>query len=179
MDSEIVLSLVRQYPNAVLTTVEQPLSADDYAAQKHKHFSRRALGGAVGIIRDGDGRIVLAKRSGMHAGWALVGGTVEAGEDFAVAFGREVSEEVGITLDCIDLVELERKTFVSPEGESFRFLLAVFSARILEGELPPPTSDAQAEGLTVGLFEPSAIPAEMILGDREKLLRALESVRLA
>jgi ADP-ribose pyrophosphatase YjhB (NUDIX family) len=177
MSEEILKALVRQYPNARLTTANQPLSEADFKAQKHKHFSRQALGGAIGIIRDPDGRIVLAKRSGMHAGWSLPGGTVEEGEDFAVAFHREISEEIGVSLDGVDLIELERKTFISPQGERFDFLLAVFEARMREERLPAPTDDAIAEGLEITLCDPSDIPSEMILSDRQKLAQYLNATQ--
>jgi ADP-ribose pyrophosphatase YjhB (NUDIX family) len=173
MDQEILDGLTRQYPNVRLTGADQPLSEADFQAQKHKHFSRRALGGAIGIISNAKGEIVLVKRSGMHAGWALPGGTVEEGEDFSVAFRREIVEEIGVSLDVPYLTEVERKKFISPQGETFDFLLAVFEARMHEEELPEPTDDAVAEGLEACLFYPAEIPSEMILGDREKLTRYL------
>jgi ADP-ribose pyrophosphatase YjhB (NUDIX family) len=174
MIKDILDMLVRQYPNARLTTAEQPLPQADFEAQKHKHFSRRALGGAIGIIRNARGRIVLAKRSGMHPGWSLPGGTVEEGEDFSLAFQREIQEEIGVSLDAVELIELERKRFISPHGESFDFLLAVFKAGMHEDTLPSPTDDAIAEGLEIALFDPAGIPAEMILGDRQKLTQYLD-----
>ena len=174
MSEEIFQALTRQYPNARLTAADQPVLEADFEAQKHKHFSRRALGGAIGIIHNARGEIVLAKRSGMHAGWSLPGGTVEEGEDFPVAFRREISEEIGVSLDRVDLIELERKKFISPKGETFDFLLAVFEARIREEELPGPTDDALAEGLEIALFYPADIPSEMILGDRQKLTHHLK-----
>ncbi|MGM4912369.1 NUDIX hydrolase [Rhizobium sp. 768_B6_N1_8] len=143
----------------------------DFETQKHKHFSRRALGGAIGIVHNARGQIVLAKRSGMHAGWSLPGGTVEEGEDFSAAFRREISEEIGVSLDLVDLIEVERKKFISPQGETFDFLLTVFEARMREEELPGPMDDAIAEGLEIALFYPADIPSEMILGDRQKLMQ--------
>jgi ADP-ribose pyrophosphatase YjhB (NUDIX family) len=107
----------------------------------------------------------------MHAGWSLPGGTVEEGEDFSAAFRREISEEIGVSLDLVDLIEVERKKFISPQGETFDFLLTVFEARMREEELPGPTDDAIAEGLEIALFYPADIPSEMILGDREKLMQ--------
>ncbi|MBB3594626.1 8-oxo-dGTP pyrophosphatase MutT (NUDIX family) [Rhizobium sp. BK529] len=97
MIDEVFQAFVRQYPDAKLTAADQPLPEADFKAQKHKHFSRRALGGAIGIIHNARGQIVLAKRSGMHAGWSLPGGTVEEGEDFSIAFRREISEEIGVS----------------------------------------------------------------------------------
>ncbi len=174
MSEEIFQTLARQYPSAKLTKAVQPLPEADFEAQKYKHFSRRALGGAIGIIRNARGEIVLAKRSGMHAGWSLPGGTVEEGEDFSVAFRREILEEIGVSLDKLDLIEIERKTFISPHGESFDFALAVFEASMGDEELPAPTDDALAEGLEIALFDPAHIPAEMILGDRQKLEQYLQ-----
>ncbi|NKK58819.1 NUDIX domain-containing protein [Rhizobium leguminosarum bv. viciae] len=165
----IVEKLAQQYPRARHTFVDQPLSEADFQAQKHKHFSRKAQGGAVGIIRNTKGQVVLVERSGMHAGWALPGGTVEAGEDFSAAFCREIAEEVGISLRDLELVEIEQKKFLSPDGVSFDLVLAVFKAKMVEDDLPEQTSDAIAEGLEVALFDLSSVPEEMILGDREKI----------
>ncbi|MBB3463708.1 NUDIX hydrolase [Rhizobium sp. BK377] len=175
MSKEIFQTLIRQYPRARLSTADQPLPEADFEAQKHKHFSRRALGGAIGIIHNARGQIVLAKRSGMHAGWSLPGGTVEEGEDFSAAFRREIMEEIGVSLDLVDLIEVERKRFISPQGETFDFLLTVFTARMREEELPGPTDDAIAKGLEIALFYPAAIPSEMILGDRQKLTHHLKT----
>ena len=174
MNEAILEELARQYPNARLTGADQSLSEADFQAQKHKHFSRRALGGAIGIISNAREEIVLVKRSGMHAGWALPGGTVEEGEDFSVAFRREIAEEIGVSLDALDLIEVERKKFISPQGETFDFLLAVFEARMREKDLPGPTDDAIAEELEVALFYAADIPTEMILNDREKLTQYLK-----
>lgn len=162
---------IRKLPGALLTAVDQPLSAEDYAAQHHKHFTRRAAGGAIGVIRNGKDQVILAKRSGMHPGWSLPGGTVEEGEDFEQAFAREIAEEIGISVDAPELVEIERKRFHSPTAETFDFTLAVFVARMIEDDLPETTAEAIAEGLTVRLFGRDEIPPEMILGDREKLLK--------
>ncbi|MDE1992237.1 MAG: NUDIX domain-containing protein [Rhizobiaceae bacterium] len=170
-NNKILSALADLYPDAKVTVAIQPLSTVDYEAQKYKHFSRRALGGAIGIIRNSSGRIVLVERSGMHAGWALPGGTVEEGEDFEIAFRREITEETGIFLEKTRLVEIEQKTFTSPQGEGFDFILAVFTARMQEDELPGETEDAIAEGLNVALFDPAAVPSQMILGDREKIAR--------
>jgi len=174
MSEEIFQALIRQFPDARLTTADQPLPEADFEAQKHKRFSCRALGGAIGIIHNARGQIILAKRSGMHAGRSLPGGTVEEGEDFSAAFCREIREEIGVSLDQVDLIDVERKKFISPQGETFDFLLAVFEARMREKELPGPTDDAIAEGLEIALFYPDDIPSEMILGDRQKLTQHLK-----
>src|ERR1700754_1104005 len=55
MSTEILQDLIQRYPNARLTATDQPLPAADFQAQKHKHVSRRASGGAVGIIRNARG----------------------------------------------------------------------------------------------------------------------------
>lgn len=161
---DILNALLHRYPHARVTSVVQPLSAADFEAQAHKHVSRQAAGGSIGIIRMTDDRIVLVKRSGMHAGWALPGGTVEHGEDFENAF----AQEIGVSLSDIQLVEIESKQFVSPMGKTLDFVLAVFTAEATGSALPAPTPDARAEGLTVALFQLDDLPAQMILGDRQK-----------
>ncbi len=54
---------------------------------------------AAGVIRSGDGHVLIAKRSlDKHQGglWEFPGGKVEAGETAEAALGRELAEELGI-----------------------------------------------------------------------------------
>lgn len=162
--------LKEQFPKAVVMEVVQDVSESDFDKQKEKHLSRNALGGSIGIISNSDKKVILVKRSGMHAGWALPGGTVEQGEDFLDAFEREVKEEIGVGVYDTDLAVIEIKQFQSPSGKKLEFLLAVFNARIHEIDLPPPTADALTEGLKIMLFELNELPESMILGDKSKVL---------
>ncbi len=55
----------------------------------------------AGIIGDAQGRVLIAKRSARsHQGnkWEFPGGKVVAGETAATALGRELREELGITV---------------------------------------------------------------------------------
>ncbi len=162
-------SLTAKFPGATITEAVQPVSSEDFRLQKEKHLSRNAEGGAIGILETPDNRIVLTKRSGMHAGWSLPGGTVETGEDFQEAYEREIFEEIGVKAQNTRLMLLEKKEFVSPENEKLHFLLAVFVSSISETTLPPKTPDAIAEGLDVEFFKPTDLPEKMILGDKAKV----------
>lgn len=71
----------------------------------HGHGEHRAASVAVTVVDDGDGlaRLVLTRRASAlraHAGqWAIPGGRVDDGEGTVDAALRELSEEVGLTLD--------------------------------------------------------------------------------
>jgi ADP-ribose pyrophosphatase YjhB (NUDIX family) len=161
-------SLLDAYPNTNVTSALQPVSSSDFDAQKHKHLSRSALGGAIGVITTPENRVVLVERNTMHAGWALPGGTVEQNEDFTEAFLREIHEEIGIDLIDVRLREIEIKTFLSPDDESLRFALAVFGAKTEISVLPEATAEAVAEGVNASLFPIDRLPDKIILGDRHK-----------
>ena len=58
-----------------------------------------ALHVAVGVIRDGDGHVLVARRgANQHQGglWEFPGGKVEPGEEVTAALARELDEELGI-----------------------------------------------------------------------------------
>lgn len=61
----------------------------------------RALHVAVGVVEDGHGRVLIARRRPeKHQGglWEFPGGKLEAGESVERALARELKEEVGITV---------------------------------------------------------------------------------
>jgi len=163
-------TLLAKYPNTPLTTIRQELDEETFQIQKQKHESRNAEGGAIGIIWAGTTEIVLVRRLGkLHAGWALIGGTVEQGKLFDDAFLQEAKEEAGVDVRIERLVTLEQKVFVSPSGQELSMDLAVFEATILAGQHITQTHEAAEEGLEVNVFPYDAPPAEMILGDKAKL----------
>jgi len=174
IDHEIIARLTEAFPDALVCECVQPLTQIEFDKQKEKHFARAALGGAAGIIVTPDNKIVLAKRTALHAGWSLPGGTVEAGEDFLETFRREIVEEIGVEALEPKLVCIERKRFISPTNNSFDFLFTVFHTRIKEKTLPPLTDGAKEEGLEIALFAQDSLPEQMIMGDKEKLQKFLK-----
>ncbi|MGI9027727.1 MAG: NUDIX hydrolase [Candidatus Saccharimonadales bacterium] len=161
--------LLKKYPNVKVVEVSQELDQDTFNAQKIKHEQRQAEGGAIGTVWLEDGTIVLTKRSGLHAGWALIGGTVENGEAFDDAFLREVKEEIGIKATIGRIVMLERKIFTSPNAEQLPMNVAVIEAHAEKGEQITKTKDAEIEGLEAKAFAINSLPSEMILNDLNKL----------
>jgi ADP-ribose pyrophosphatase YjhB (NUDIX family) len=159
--------LIAAHPAVLVTDVAQDVSQSDFDLQQQK--SRRGLGGAIGILLAPGGQLVLVRRTGLYAGWALPGGTVEIDEPVEDAFRREIQEEIGVGISAATLFLVETKRLVSPAGEQATFFLAVFGARMDEEVLPPATPDALSEGLEAALFRPDDLPAPMILCDREKI----------
>ncbi len=175
MTDAIIRQLKDLYPDADFVTASQPLSADSFVLQKEKQERLNAQGGAIGVIFSPDQSIFLTRRTQLHHGWALPGGTVEPGEDFTAAFEREIAEELGIDIHDIELSQIEKKVFVSPAEEQLEFVLCVFSARTHTSTLPAPTEGALKEGLIVDLFEQDRLPKEMIFSDLEKINRIIGS----
>ena len=161
--------LTISYPNTPNVSELVELDEDSFNTQKLKHEERNAEGGAIGVVWLDDHSVVLASRTKLHPGWALIGGTVEQGQSFEDAFIREVKEEAGLDIQINRLALLVQKVFVSPSNEELNMDLAVFEATANAGQQVQSTLEAESEGLEVRAFNINDLPASMIMKDREKL----------
>ncbi|MDE2312362.1 MAG: NUDIX hydrolase [Patescibacteria group bacterium] len=95
----------------------------------------------VAVIRDEQGRILLAKRHEphkpeIHGRWELVGGGIEFGETPEQALVREVKEETGADVEIIKLfpkVISDTQTF--NHGGKLHVLIIGYECRITGGQL--------------------------------------------
>jgi 8-oxo-dGTP pyrophosphatase MutT (NUDIX family) len=171
-------NLLKEHPNTPIVSERYELDDESFQAQKMKHLKRNAEGGAIGVVWLDKSSVVLARRTQLHPGWSLIGGTVEKSQDFEAAFIREVEEETGLSVEVRQLIMLEKKLFVSPVGEKLPMDLAVFEAFAKPNQTLSKTHDAEVEGLEVEAFDVGQIPAEMIMKDREKLELILSSAKI-
>ena len=95
------------------------------------------LPSATGLVRDGDGRVLLVKH--VNGGiWVLPGGAVDPDESPQDAVVREVWEETGIWVEPVAL----RGVFGGPEyrvrydnGDQVSYVMSVFECRRLGGSI--------------------------------------------
>jgi A/G-specific adenine glycosylase len=85
----------------------------------------------AGVIRNARGQILIDKRpaTGMLAGlWEFPGGKVEAGETLEAALAREVMEEVGLTVEIGDLLDVTEHAY-----SHFRITMHTFACTRIAG----------------------------------------------
>jgi 8-oxo-dGTP diphosphatase len=73
-----------------------PKAAYGIVHEATRHILKRPVIGIVAVARTDDGRFLLIRR-GDTGTWGLPGGTLEWGETFREALGRELEEEAGVT----------------------------------------------------------------------------------
>lgn len=87
--------------------------------------------GAVAVLLDGDGRVLLERRSDSGL-WGLVGGGLDEGESLRDCLLREVREETGLEVTDVRLFGLfssPRRIFAYPDGVVVSSTAAAFFAR--------------------------------------------------
>jgi ADP-ribose pyrophosphatase YjhB (NUDIX family) len=112
------------------------------------------LVGVVGIIRDGDGKVLLLHHTYRSTPWGLPTGFLERGEQPIDALAREIEEESGlhVTLEPSPMVFTEEGRPLlnivyrgSPRGGSFSASAEVSAARWFPLEALPPMLPTQRE----------------------------------
>lgn len=165
--------LLQEFPRAQVEETRIEIDQENFDKQEIKNLERNAEGGAVAIVLQESNKVVLVKRSKMHAGWSLPGGTVEHGDGFVETIIREIKEETSISATVQDLFLVDRRLFVSPRGQTHRMDIAFFILASEPDQKAGETADSVEEGLEVGVFNVNDLPDDMIFMDKERLVRAL------
>jgi 8-oxo-dGTP diphosphatase len=109
------------------------------------------------VLERPDGRILLARRSGVEYGdglWGLPGGHAERGESWVVAAVRETREEIGVEVGVDDLEPLGVQRYLDGGTHGVDLF---FRARRWVGQ-PTPVSECSQ----VAWFAPGALPADRL-----------------
>jgi len=127
--------------------------------------------GVAAIIRNGQGEILLQRRSD-NGLWGLPGGSVEIGESVRQAILREVEEETGLRIEVERLIGVYSDPAVQivryPDGNVVHYVSTLYACRILGGSLR-----TCAETLELGYFDPGALPAQLVPMHRVRIADAL------
>ena len=120
---------------------------------------------AAGILRDPDGRFLIAQRpDGAHVGgfWEFPGGKLRSGESPAEALVRELHEEIGVCVEAATPFMAYRHDYPERSVELHVFLVERFAGdpRGLEGQ--PLRWVSVADLTTAGLLEADVPIAEAL-----------------
>lgn len=124
-------------------------------AAKAGQAKLRFLHVAVGVVEDGRGQVLIARRRPeKHQGglWEFPGGKLEAGESAESALARELKEEVGITVDAAQaFMRLEH------EYSDVTVLLDVWRVTQFRGE-PQALEGQPLRWAALGELDPAEFP---------------------
>jgi ADP-ribose pyrophosphatase YjhB (NUDIX family) len=126
----------------------------DYYHDPNAPKANSLVPGASAIVTDGQGRILLQRRSD-NARWALPGGVMDIGESIGQAIVREVREETGFEVTPEDIVGVYSDpghVFAYDDGEVRQQFSVCFVCKTVGGEL-----QVSKESSEVAFFSPEEI----------------------
>lgn len=108
------------------------------------------------VIRDDDGRILLARSQGDEQ-WALIGGSLEPGEEPAAGIIREIREELGVDATIERIVGAyggDGMIITYPNGDRCAYVTTAYECRLAPGTLVLEEDELR----DVAWFAPADIP---------------------
>lgn len=117
--------------------------------------------GAVVVIVDSDGRLLLEERKFPKDLWGLPGGLMELGESTEDTAKREVLEETGLTVKALHLINVysgPQHFVVAENGDEFYVVTVAYFSDSYHGELIVD----KKESLSFKFFSPEELPEKMV-----------------
>ncbi|WP_281975731.1 NUDIX hydrolase [Halobacillus litoralis] len=132
----------------------------DYVSELRRLVGHRPLilPGAVVIIVNENGEILLQHRT--DGGWGLPGGLMELGESLEQTARREVSEETGLRIGSLQLLDIfsgEDYHFKVDNGDELYSVTAVYMTKEIDGEL----SQNPKESIGLSFFPSDRLPSNL------------------
>lgn len=127
------------------------------------------LSGVTAIVRDGQGRFLLARRADTGM-WAFVAGVNEPTEQPADTVIREVKEETGVdaTVDALVSVNSLPRMLVYANGDHAQYMDHCFVCSLREGGNAVP-GIGDHENTDSGWFEPDQFPEPLATQTKSRL----------
>lgn len=108
-----------------------------------RQYPQRPIVGVAAVVIENE-RVALVRRGRppAYGEWSLPGGAVELGEILEEAVVREVQEEIGLTVEVVEVVAVLDRIFRDEEGEvQYHYVLVDFLCHKIGGKLQA-SSDA-------------------------------------
>ena len=85
----------------------------------NREYPERPLVGVGGVVIE-NGRVLLVRRGSepLRGEWSIPGGLLEAGESLTAGVEREISEETGLRVHAVELVEAVDRIFFDPQSRA-------------------------------------------------------------
>jgi len=102
-----------------------------------RDYPERPIIGVAAVVIEDD-RVVLVRRGQppAYGEWSLPGGAVELGETLEEALVREVREEIGLTIEVVELVAVLDRIILDKTGQvQYHYILLDFLCRRTGGKL--------------------------------------------
>ena len=115
--------------------------------------------GASVIVEDGQGRVLLQKRTDNHC-WGYPGGSTELDERVEYAAARELFEETGLTANRLELFGVfsgKELHYIYPNGDEVSNVDIVFFCRDYSGTLRRDMEETEE----LRFFEAGKLPEEL------------------
>ncbi|MEN2465085.1 NUDIX hydrolase [Ornithinibacillus sp. FSL M8-0202] len=132
--------------------------------------------GAVAIITNTEGSILLQQRRFPNGVWGIPGGLMELGESTEDVARREVKEETGLTIGRLHLINVysgEDHFIIAENGDQFYVVTVAYYTNEYEGEIQVD----EAESITFEFFPPTELPERMVGSHREIIREYLNKHR--
>ena len=119
------------------------------------------LVGAVTVLIDETGRILLEQRRFPKDSWGLPGGLMELGESTEDVARREVMEETGLTVKDLQLINVysgPNHFVVAENGDEFFVVTVAYYTKNFEGNLRVD----ETESISFQFYDPKKLPSKMV-----------------